>query len=131
MQQRRFTKEFVEKQFAWCKPAGECSARSSDLGIGLPTLVRWIGRSRDRHAIDPAAAEGDVTAGLKGAPNSSDDRLAARSTFSTCCGSYLRVFSLIRHGNKRKAPPAGRARVGKARRSAALSQPAIIQTCRS
>jgi transposase len=36
-----------------------------DLGIGLSTLVRWIGRSRDRHAVDPVAAESDVTAELK------------------------------------------------------------------
>ena len=38
---------------------------AGDLGIGLSTLVRWIGRSRDRRAVDPAAAESDVTAELK------------------------------------------------------------------
>src|SRR5216684_7338226 len=38
---------------------------AGDLGIGLSTLVRWIGRIRDRRAIDPAAAESDVTAELK------------------------------------------------------------------
>src|SRR5438445_6917578 len=38
---------------------------AGDLGIGLSTLVRWIGRSRDRHAVDPVAAESDVTAELK------------------------------------------------------------------
>jgi transposase len=39
---------------------------ASNLGIGLSTLVRWIGRSRDRRAVDPtAAAGGDVTAELK------------------------------------------------------------------
>jgi transposase len=38
---------------------------AGDLGIGLSTLVRWIGRSRDRHAVDPSAAEGDATAELK------------------------------------------------------------------
>jgi transposase len=39
---------------------------AGDLGIGLSTLVRWIGRSRDRRAVDPtAAAEGNVTAELK------------------------------------------------------------------
>ena len=39
---------------------------AGDLGMGLSTLVRWIGRSRDRRAADPtAAAEGDVTAELR------------------------------------------------------------------
>ena len=38
---------------------------AGDLGIGLSTLVRWIGRSRDQHAVDPVAAESDVTAELK------------------------------------------------------------------
>ena len=38
---------------------------AGDLGIGLSTLVRWIGRSRDRHAVNPVAAESDVTAELQ------------------------------------------------------------------
>src|SRR6202040_850595 len=38
---------------------------ADDLGIGLSTLVRWIGRSRDRRAVDPAAAESDLTAELR------------------------------------------------------------------
>jgi len=65
-QQRRFTKEFEEKRSAWCKPAGERSARSPViLGLVYRRWFRWIGRSRDRRAIDPAAAESDVTAELK------------------------------------------------------------------
>ena len=38
---------------------------ASDLGIGLSTLVRWIGRSRDRQAVDPLATQSDITAELK------------------------------------------------------------------
>ena len=38
---------------------------AGDLGIGLSTLVRWIGRSRDQQAVAPPAAESDVTAELK------------------------------------------------------------------
>ena len=39
---------------------------AGDLGIGLSTLVGWIGRSRDRRATDLArTAESDVTAELK------------------------------------------------------------------
>ena len=39
---------------------------AGDLGIGLSTRVRWIGRRRDRRADDPAmAAASDVTAKLK------------------------------------------------------------------
>jgi transposase len=38
---------------------------AGDLGIGLSTLVRWIGRSREGRAVDPAASEIEVTAELK------------------------------------------------------------------
>src|SRR5882762_7920966 len=51
------------KRSAWCKPAGERSARSPVI-LGL-VYRRWFGRSRDRRAIDPAAAESDVTAELR------------------------------------------------------------------
>ena len=39
---------------------------AGDLGIGLSTLVRRIGRSPDRRAVDPATvAQSDVTAELQ------------------------------------------------------------------
>jgi transposase len=50
---------------AWCKTSGRTQREiAGDLGIGLSTLVRWIGRSRDRHAVNPVASENDVTAEL-------------------------------------------------------------------
>ncbi|MFZ1067501.1 MAG: IS3 family transposase [Pseudolabrys sp.] len=66
MQQRRFTKEFAEEAVRLVQTSGRTQREiAGDLGIGLSTLVRWIGRSRDRHAVDPAAAESDVTAELE------------------------------------------------------------------
>src|ERR1700675_3013104 len=66
MQQRRFTKEFSEEAVRLVQTSGRTQREiAGDLGIGLSTLVRWIGRSRDRHAVDPSAAESDVTAELK------------------------------------------------------------------
>ncbi len=65
-QQRRFTKEFAEEALRLVQSSGRTQREiAGDLGIGLSTLVRWIERSRDRHAVDPSAAEGDVTAELK------------------------------------------------------------------
>ena len=64
-QQRWFTKEF-EDAVRLALTSGRTQREiAGDLGIGLSTLVRWIGRNRDRGAVDPAAAESDVTAELK------------------------------------------------------------------
>lgn len=67
MQQRRFTKEFEEEAVRLVQTSGRTQREiAGDLGIGLSTLVRWIGRGRERRAGDPAApVEGDVTAELK------------------------------------------------------------------
>src|SRR3954466_1707528 len=65
-QQRRFTKEFEEEAVRLAQTSGRTQREiAGDLGIGLSTLVRWIGRSRDRRAVDPAAAESEVTVELK------------------------------------------------------------------
>jgi transposase len=66
-QQRRFTKEFEEEAVRLVQTSGRTQREiAGDLGIGLSTLVRWIGRSRDPYAADPAmAAANDVTAELK------------------------------------------------------------------
>src|SRR3954471_3875553 len=65
-QQRRFTKEFEEEAVRLAQTSGRTQREiAGDLGIGLSTLVQWVGRSRDRRAVDPAAAESDVTAELK------------------------------------------------------------------
>src|SRR5271154_5205880 len=67
MQRRGFTKEFEDEAVRLVLTSGRRQREiAGDLGIGLSTLVRWIGRSRDRRAVDPAtAAQGDVTAELK------------------------------------------------------------------
>src|SRR5271156_5626187 len=67
MQQRRFTKEFEDEAVRLVLTSGRTQREiAGDLGIGLSTLVRWIGRSRDRRAVDPSTvAERDVTAELK------------------------------------------------------------------
>ena len=65
-QQRRFTKEFREEAIRLAQTSGRTQREiAGDLGVGLSTLVRWIGRSRDGGAIDPAAAESEVAAELK------------------------------------------------------------------
>jgi transposase len=67
MQQRGFTKEFEEEAVRLVQTSGRTQREiAGDLGIGLSTLVRWIGRSRDRRASEPATAvASDVTAELK------------------------------------------------------------------
>src|SRR5690348_12797766 len=65
-QQRRFTKEFKEEAVRLAQTSGRTQREiAGDLGIGLSTLVRWIGRSREGRAVDPATAESEVTAELK------------------------------------------------------------------
>jgi len=56
-QQRRFTKKFAEEAVRLVQTSGRIQREiAGDLGIGLSTLVRWIGRSPDRHAVDPAVS---------------------------------------------------------------------------
>jgi transposase len=66
-QQRGFTKEFEEEAVRLVQTSGRTQREiAGDLGIGLSTLVRWLGRSRDRRAAAPTmAAANDVTAELK------------------------------------------------------------------
>lgn len=65
--QRRFTKEFEDEAVRLVATSGRTQrAVAEDLGIGLSTLVRWIGRSRDRLAVVPdAAPSADIAAELK------------------------------------------------------------------
>ena len=74
MRQRRFTKEFEAEAVRLVQTSGRTQREiAGDLGIGLSTLVRWIGRSRDRRAADPAtAAESDVTESSAAAPGERD-----------------------------------------------------------
>ena len=65
-QQRRFTTEFAQEAVRLVETSGRTQGEiDGDLGIGLSTLGRWIGRSRDRRAVDPVAAASDVGAELK------------------------------------------------------------------
>lgn len=52
--QRRFTKEFEAEAVRLVETSGRTQREiAEDLGVGLSTLVRWIGRSRDRHGLSP------------------------------------------------------------------------------
>src|SRR5271156_3171616 len=66
-QQRRFTKEFEEEAVRLVETSGRTQREiAGDLGIGLSTLVRWIGRSRDRQALTPGGqTEPNMAAELK------------------------------------------------------------------
>ena len=67
MQKRRFTKEFEAEAVRLLQTSGRTQREvADDLGIGLSTLVRWVGRSRDRLIEDPPAkGSEDVAAELK------------------------------------------------------------------
>ena len=65
-QQRGLRAEFRAGAIRLAQTSGRTQREiAGDLGIGLSTLVRWIGRSRDGGAVAPAAAESEVTAELK------------------------------------------------------------------
>lgn len=56
-QQRRFTRAFEDEAVRLARTSGRTQrAIAEDLGIGLSTLVRWIGRSRDRQSGDPGGS---------------------------------------------------------------------------
>ena len=65
--QRRFTKDFEDKAVRLALTSGRTQREiAEDLGVGLSTLVRWIGRSRDRAAEGTGGpAETDTAAELK------------------------------------------------------------------
>ncbi|WP_374901139.1 transposase, partial [Brucella endophytica] len=47
--QKNFTKEFETEAVRLAQTSGRTQREiAQDLGIGLSTLVRWIGRSRDQ-----------------------------------------------------------------------------------
>jgi transposase len=49
-----FTKEFEEEAVRLVATSGRTQREiAEDLGVGLSTLVRWIGRSRDRLVEHP------------------------------------------------------------------------------
>ena len=65
--QRRFTKEFEAEALRLVQTSGRTQREiAADLGVGLSTLVRWIGRRRDRQ-IDhpPKDRQEDMAAELK------------------------------------------------------------------
>lgn len=65
--QRRFTKDFENEAVRLALTSGRTQREiAEDLGVGLSTLVRWIGRSRDRAAEGIGGpAETDTAAELK------------------------------------------------------------------
>src|SRR3954447_947408 len=68
MTKQRFTPEFTDKAVRLAHTSGRTQREiAEDLGIELSTLVRWIGRSRDRLIDTPAvpSSEEDSTAELQ------------------------------------------------------------------
>lgn len=66
--QKNFTKEFEKEAVRLAQTSGRTQREiAQDLGVGLSTLVRWIGRSRDQAMDAPtgAAATEDMVAELK------------------------------------------------------------------
>ena len=61
--QRRFTREFEDEAVRLARTSGRTQREvADDLGIGLSTLVRWVGRSRDRVMETPDRADGQEDA---------------------------------------------------------------------
>lgn len=91
--QRRFMKEFRAAAVRLVQTSGRTQrAVAEDLGIGLSTLVRWIGRSRDRRSGDPCGSEqADVVAGLKRLQSRRPPAMSAAST--TLSGAIQRSIS--------------------------------------
>jgi transposase len=66
--QKNFTKEFEKEAVRLAQTSGRTQREiAQDLGVGLSTLVRWIGRSRDQAMDAPtgSAATEDIAAELK------------------------------------------------------------------
>ncbi|WP_405053037.1 IS3 family transposase [Sphingomonas sp. BE270] len=65
--QRRFTKEFEDEAVRLVATSGRTQREvAEDLGVGLSTLVRWIGRRRDRLTEMPGETpQADLAAELK------------------------------------------------------------------
>ena len=66
--QKNFTKEFEKEAVRLAQTSGRTQREiAQDLGVGLSTLVRWIGRSRERTMDAPtvSAATEDIAAELK------------------------------------------------------------------
>jgi transposase len=66
-QQKRFSKEFEDEAVRLALTSGRIRRSvAEDLGVGLSTLTRWIGRHRDRKP-DPSVglAQVDLAAELK------------------------------------------------------------------
>lgn len=66
-QQKRFTKAFEDEAVRLALSSGRTRRSvASDLGVGLSTLTRWIGRSRDRKPDGSVGSEQvDLAAELK------------------------------------------------------------------
>jgi len=65
--QKRFTKEFEDEAVRLVETSGRTKRQiADDLGVGLSTLTRWIGKSRDRAPAmaDPVGTD-DVIVELK------------------------------------------------------------------
>jgi transposase len=65
--QRRFTREFEDEAVRLVATSGRTQREvAEDLGVGLSTLVRWIGHRRDRLTELPGEAlQADLAAELK------------------------------------------------------------------
>ena len=65
--QKRFTKEFEAEAVRLVQTSGRTQREiAEDLGVGLSTLVRWIGRSRDQQIDHPSKdRQEDMAAELK------------------------------------------------------------------
>ena len=63
---KHFTKEFEDEAVRLALTSGRTRREiAEDLGIGISTLTRWIGKHRDRDDLPDKAASQDMAAELK------------------------------------------------------------------
>jgi transposase len=63
---KHFTQEFENEAVRLAQTSGRTRREvAEDLGVGLSTLTRWIGRQRDRELVPDGAGSSDMAAELK------------------------------------------------------------------
>jgi transposase len=114
MSQRRFAQEFEDEAIRLALTSGRTQREiAGDLGIGLSTLVRWNGRSRDRQAkAFGRQTEPDIAAKLKRLGRSRLPRQFPRRPAAAPCGAAAPPSSCPRWCGSARAPLGHRVGLG-------------------
>jgi transposase len=116
MSQRRFAQEFEDEAVRLGLTSGRTQREiAGDLGIGLSTLVRWNGRSRDRQAkAFGRQTEPDIAAELKRlrpikAASTISSETSRRTVRRSC--STVQLSSVVRFSTRTTSPQSWAGRI--------------------